>query len=97
MRKDSAVILQIDARPRCCCHSQASEIPWNALLLVIHDFWIEEEILGHGLSADHSSRIRIVGLTASAFCAGSHAAARPSSTMVRTTPPKTSGSFGAAW
>ena len=44
----------------------------------------------------HSSRSRIIGSTASAFCAGIHAAASPSTSIVSTTPPNTSGSFGDA-
>lgn len=44
----------------------------------------------------HSSRSRIIGSTASALCAGIHAAASPSASIVSTTPPNTSGSFGDA-
>src|SRR5260370_15427880 len=45
----------------------------------------------------HSSRSSIKGSAFSARCAGIHAASSPSASMVRTTPPGTTGSRAVAW
>src|SRR5260370_42334939 len=45
----------------------------------------------------HSSRNRVIGSTARARRAGIDAARIPTPSMVRTTPPRISGSLGVAW